>query len=228
MSGYSWSLKMKRKELEDVYDDFSDFSLSSPARKIRRLDADLPPIMEEEDQLGIPVDIEMPTVSRQIIEQEPLNEERALVLYKPVNTSPLQLSDLSITVNGDLFPGLKNGSFWSGYSGLFKTGENQTEPMGKNAGTNNCLAVVPWVSNKLPSAPGTDSGAVTELSEPMEAEDVEVMEIEDDSNKMTSEEQAGNTNAWGVAEGLQQWQQQHCMTPQLPPSTATPPVMWSW
>lgn len=31
------SLKMKRKELEEVNDDFSDFSLSSPARKIRRL-----------------------------------------------------------------------------------------------------------------------------------------------------------------------------------------------
>lgn len=29
--------KLKRKDLEDVNDDFSDFSLSSPARKIRRL-----------------------------------------------------------------------------------------------------------------------------------------------------------------------------------------------
>lgn len=37
--GYLQSIKMKRKELEldDVSDDFSDFSLSSPARKIRRL-----------------------------------------------------------------------------------------------------------------------------------------------------------------------------------------------
>lgn len=29
--------KMKRKDLDQVNDDFSDFSLSSPARKIRRL-----------------------------------------------------------------------------------------------------------------------------------------------------------------------------------------------
>lgn len=32
-----YTLKMKRKDLEDVNDEFSDFSLSSPARKIRRL-----------------------------------------------------------------------------------------------------------------------------------------------------------------------------------------------
>lgn len=46
------TMKKKRKEVEEldqVNDDFSDFSLSSPARKIRRLDAHLPPIMEEEE-----------------------------------------------------------------------------------------------------------------------------------------------------------------------------------
>lgn len=36
MAGYL-SMKMKRKDLEEVNDEFSDFSLSSPARKIRRL-----------------------------------------------------------------------------------------------------------------------------------------------------------------------------------------------
>lgn len=41
--------KMKRKDLDQVSDDFSDFSLSSPARKIRRLDAELPPIMEDDE-----------------------------------------------------------------------------------------------------------------------------------------------------------------------------------
>ena len=37
MASYLSLKKMKRKELEEVSDDFSDFSLSSPARKIRRL-----------------------------------------------------------------------------------------------------------------------------------------------------------------------------------------------
>lgn len=36
MDGY-YPLKMKRKDLEQVSDEFSDFSLSAPARKIRRL-----------------------------------------------------------------------------------------------------------------------------------------------------------------------------------------------
>lgn len=36
MTGF-WHGKLKRKDLEDVYDDFAEFSLSSPARKIRRL-----------------------------------------------------------------------------------------------------------------------------------------------------------------------------------------------
>lgn len=30
-------MKMKRKDLDQINDEFSDFSLSSPARKIRRL-----------------------------------------------------------------------------------------------------------------------------------------------------------------------------------------------
>ena len=37
MEPYNRFSKMKRKELADVSDEFSDFSLSSPARKIRRL-----------------------------------------------------------------------------------------------------------------------------------------------------------------------------------------------
>lgn len=32
-----WHGKLKRRDLEEVYDDFAEFSLSSPARKIRRL-----------------------------------------------------------------------------------------------------------------------------------------------------------------------------------------------
>ncbi|RRT46139.1 hypothetical protein B296_00022640 [Ensete ventricosum] len=36
MTGF-WHGKLKRKDLEEVYDDFAEFSLSSPARKIRRL-----------------------------------------------------------------------------------------------------------------------------------------------------------------------------------------------
>lgn len=35
--GFNSVLKMKRKDIDEVNDEFCDFSLSSPARKIRRL-----------------------------------------------------------------------------------------------------------------------------------------------------------------------------------------------
>lgn len=41
---YNFPKMMKRKEIDDVNDDFSDFSLSSPARKIRRL-VNIPPCL---------------------------------------------------------------------------------------------------------------------------------------------------------------------------------------
>ncbi|KAE8657966.1 hypothetical protein F3Y22_tig00116976pilonHSYRG00207 [Hibiscus syriacus] len=60
--------KFKRKNIDQVNDDFSDFSLSSPATKIRRLDADLPPIIEEDSF--------------------PENHERAIVLFYPKFQGP--------------------------------------------------------------------------------------------------------------------------------------------
>ncbi|RRT49146.1 hypothetical protein BHE74_00047398 [Ensete ventricosum] len=46
--------RAKRKESEEVYDDFSYFSLSSPATKIRRLDADILPMIEENEATAMP------------------------------------------------------------------------------------------------------------------------------------------------------------------------------
>ncbi|PIA43934.1 hypothetical protein AQUCO_01800171v1 [Aquilegia coerulea] len=226
-------MKVKRKDLDEVSEDFSDFSLSSPARKIRRLDAELAPIMEViEEEPIMDMGFNPPTIQVQPVEEtEPStifrmpaeseqtfnNDERALVLYKPVNATCWQSPDVSITVNQDLIPGFKNGLFWSGPSDFLRSVEDQTDFKDKKDGTNDCLAVVPWVSNQLPSASGVDGPAVTELSEPMETEDVEgaTMEIEEGMDTRSYE-------------GLQQWQQQHCMTPQVPPSAAATPIMWSW
>ncbi|KAK6126634.1 hypothetical protein DH2020_039620 [Rehmannia glutinosa] len=95
MDGY-FSLKLKRKDLEDVNDDFSDFSLSSPARKIRRLDAELPPIIEEEE-CETPIAFEHTMLHEQSFVNDssggikieelpnvPSNEEKAIVLFKPL------------------------------------------------------------------------------------------------------------------------------------------------
>lgn len=233
MAGFL-SVKMKRKDLEEVNDDFSEFSLSSPARKIRRLDAELPPIMEEEEpaisivcdqQLVAPVEEPVPST---------LNEERALVLYKPVNAQLLQSSsssNLSLRVNTDLIPGLKNQVIWQGCANampeLMRDGDNEV------ATTASCLAVVPWVPSQYQHQVGTTlgtgvSGMGTGLSEPMEAEatDVSLMEVEEENVPVVVDGLRKAPTGMGEGEGLQQWQQ-HCMTPQLPQNASTP-IMWSW
>ncbi|XP_017700290.2 uncharacterized protein LOC103715535 isoform X1 [Phoenix dactylifera] len=232
--------KMKRKDLEEVYGDFSEFSLSSPARKIRRLDAELPPIMEEEDsavpvvfefeQQQLPRDLmsgssSMPESGSTMTDAVPvpaLNEERSLVLYKPVDAqllwSPAQ-SNVSFRVSSDLIHGLKNQAFQSG---------NQMRVEDKSAVSSNCLAVVPWVPNKG-SVVATGSGDPIEVQskvsqEPMEAEQIESVSMEVEEERDQAEQASIDGGAGG--EGFHQWQQ-HCMTPQLPPNPSTP-VMWSW
>ncbi|KAK9097572.1 hypothetical protein Sjap_023069 [Stephania japonica] len=231
------SMKMKRKDLEEVVDDFTDFYLTSPARKIRRLDAELPPIMEE-DEPGIPIG------SRRSVQEEqqwsaplmedairvtpvtPVNEERALVLYKPVNSIPAEPSTSSsnyvITLNSDFIPGLKEHAFWSGdmnFPGTVDITEHNEE---ENTHARNNLAIIPWTGHQFPTS-STMEATPSETTEPMEADEMMVdgtMDIEVDDRVQTP--------GFGEGEGLQKWQQPHCMmTRQLPQNTSTP-IMWSW
>ncbi|XP_058068426.1 uncharacterized protein LOC131217506 [Magnolia sinica] len=243
MAGFL-SMKMKRKDLEDVYDEFSEFSLSSPARKIRRLDADLPPIMEEEPAIppvfGQPSPDEHLNVStgqlgaamEEAAPSLPLNEERALVLYKPVNMPFLQSSsssNISLKVNTELIPGFKNHHqhFWLGHPNIITEVEDDEASMDENlASTNHCLAVVPWVPSQLHA----DHLEINGLSEPMDTEEAGAvtMEVEEEnpSTSVGGQEEARVPAGMGGGDGLQQWQQ-HCLTPQIPQSTSTP-IMWSW
>lgn len=94
---------------------------------------------------------------------------------------------------------------------------------------NGCLAVVPWVPSQLPPASATEVSQ-TDAPEPMEeAEEVEAaMDIEE--TESASIEQ-GHTSVHDVysgiagSDGLHQWQQQHCMIPQIPQNTSTP-ITW--
>eukprot|EP00262_Sarcandra_glabra_P000563 TRINITY_DN1066_c0_g1_i1.p1 TRINITY_DN1066_c0_g1~~TRINITY_DN1066_c0_g1_i1.p1 ORF type:complete len:251 (-),score=62.44 TRINITY_DN1066_c0_g1_i1:223-975(-) len=250
MAGFP-SMKMKRKDLEEVNDDFSDFSLSSPARKIRRLDAELPPIMEEEEP-GIPLVFEqhVPEISLQNSAQQsidvmteamtslPLNEERALVLYKPVHTPLLQVqslpsSNLSFTVNSNLVPGFKSEFFWSGHQNMLMEMEKEAASINKRPTvTDNCLAVVPWAPSQLPFHQGNEVSAAVGigLSDPMESKEGEAfMEIEEENADIAQgKEQATVFGGKGENEGLHQWQQQHCMTTPLSQNASSNAIMWSW
>ncbi|OWM86910.1 uncharacterized protein LOC116189383 [Punica granatum] len=227
--------KMKRKDLDQVSDDFSDFSLSSPARKIRRLDAELPPIMEDEEP-GNFMSFEQPSPTLQgaraspIIEElppssAPVNEERAIVLFKPVNSPILQhqsSSTLSVSVDPDLISEFKNRKLWASLSGNAKSSEDDAKAADKSS--NKCMAVVPWYPAQFTPIPEPQ----VEAAEEMEAEEMgeATMEIEDSSTAAPVEELPSPYGEMrgGDASSLPQWQ--HCMTPQFPPTTTSSPIVW--
>ncbi|XP_022933859.1 uncharacterized protein LOC111441147 [Cucurbita moschata] len=241
-------MKMKRKDLDQFNDEFSDFSLSSPAWKIRRLDVGLPPIIEEEppeisglnEERMMPVNYvaggnglrieELPDASSVAaasacaMEDRPLcdNQERAIVLFKPVNTSFLQSSPLSVSVDSDIISGFKSDILRENrYDGRLKFGEDDDE-MGTE---NKNLAVVPWVPRL--QVPASTNMLVQQEEAPqlMEAEEVgeATMDIEDDN--LSSQQHPYGYGGMDGANAIHQWHQQHCMIPQLPQQTSSP-ITW--
>uniref|UniRef100_A0A0A9CSK3 Uncharacterized protein n=1 Tax=Arundo donax TaxID=35708 RepID=A0A0A9CSK3_ARUDO len=220
----------KRKELEEVVDGLSGFSLSGPAAKSRRLDRELPPIMEEEapassmpfqhEMLGEDINsgVNMPSVE-DMMEGAMLphvsSENMALVLYKPVDNPVLfgpGISSSSFIVSSDLIRGLKNHAFNQG---------NYHELEDKSPERSNSLALVPWAPPQLAIKSDwvTSELKTTQHFEmPMEADEAEVTSMD--------VEEVPEATAMGFdGDNLHQWQQ-HCTTP---PSLPNPSdhVMWS-
>lgn len=217
--------KMKRKGYDEVYEDFSDLSLCGPATKIRRLDAELPPIIEErcpirgsviEPQfLNGDIDDLVPDVASVMKKADfppTLNEERALVLYKPVHSQYAS----SLKMDPELLIGLKNPAFWSGYQNLVEEDFVEEQP----SSSINSLAVVPWVPSQF-SAPGLE--VATSESETIE----EVMEVGADDESMEIDGNHEQLVDTGVGAGsFHQWQQ-HCLIPEHSHLASTP-VLGSW
>ncbi|KAL0337148.1 UNVERIFIED_CONTAM: hypothetical protein Scaly_1989900 [Sesamum calycinum] len=226
MEGYL-PLKLKRKDLEDVNDDFSDFSLSSPARKIRRLvrfslfflkDAELPPIIEEEDV--IPFEHSLPQeqgfgsnsprgLKIEELPPEPSNEERAIVLFKPMNTSPLLQtpSNFTVSVNPHLISGFKNQLLWSSQSNSWRLADDEAVENNKSGSSNGCLAVVPWVPSQFSSAPGAGLPPEIDSPEMMDAQEVEEskMDIEDGNVDQRTANDAGGISVKASGDGSSEW-----------------------
>ncbi|XWS52295.1 hypothetical protein CRYUN_Cryun11dG0056000 [Craigia yunnanensis] len=197
--------KLKRKDIDQVNDDFSNFSLSSPATKIRRLDADLPPIIEEEESF-------------------PENQEKAIVLFNPILLHNPHLlrspSTLSISLSSDLISGFKNQFLQASDMKFAGFDEAKTEQSKK--ATEGCLAVVPWVPSQIPSVESRDGEL--EVPELMEADEMDVEENNSDNARM---EQGHGYEFGGLKqnEGLHHWPQQHCMMPQ-PSQNSFTPITW--
>ncbi|KAL8222943.1 hypothetical protein R6Q57_020342 [Mikania cordata] len=197
--------KLKRKDLEQVNDDFCDFSLSSPARKIRRLDAELPPIIEEEEMVN-PVIVGQPEAA-EAVDDMIVNEERAIVLYDPMNNIPLlQLkSPISVSVNSNFLSGFTNRVLWSNQSHVLESLNGMKEKQDEQNIINGSLAVVPWVPMH---------------SQPQSMAEVEIPHTEEVSDMMEIEEEDdGHMNEFG---SVKQWQQ-HCMIPH----NLSTPIAWS-
>ncbi|KAK9192784.1 hypothetical protein WN944_003477 [Citrus x changshan-huyou] len=213
---------MKRKEfdVDDVSDELHDFSLTSPARKIRRLNAQLPPIMEEEREqeiLPVPVAVES--------SDSDADKAKAIVLYKP----PFQTqSSPNLSVSLDLVSGFKNQFLRTSQSGNVKLDEDEELPEKNDALKNSSLAVVPWVPSQFQLLPtsGMDTPQ-TQATELMEADDMgeATMDIEENNNPSIGQGNAYEFGGIRENDGLNQWQQQHCMIPQLPQTTSTP-ITW--
>ncbi|CAH8363214.1 unnamed protein product [Eruca vesicaria subsp. sativa] len=203
MAGYDCvPMKMKRKEIDRVNDDFSDFSLSSPAKKIRRLDLDLPPIKEEE------------VVMEEHVSPPPENEERAIVLFKPPTPHHHQPH---LFVDRSLISGLKNRFL------------HDVAEADEDYKTNKQQAVVPWNPSHFQFLEST--GTVQEPTKPeiVELDGDDVMMEEAD---MDVEEKENSSITTSTSVSLHQWQQpqqqqqlHHCMIPQLPQTNSTP-ISW--
>ncbi|XWS73293.1 hypothetical protein CRYUN_Cryun02cG0115800 [Craigia yunnanensis] len=203
--------KLKRKDIDQVNDDLSDFSLSSPATKIRRLDADLPPIMEEEECF-------------------PENHERAIVLFNPLLhhnnnfITPLlrSPSTLFVSLNSGLISGFKNQFLRE--SDMKSADYDGPKSHQSNKATEGCLAVVPWVPSQIPSLESSDGEL--EVPESMEADEMDVEES--NSNNIRMEQEHGyEFGGLKPSEALHHhWTQQNCTIPQPPQSPFTP-ITWS-
>ncbi|CAL5215029.1 unnamed protein product [Lathyrus oleraceus] len=197
--------------VDQISHDFSDFSLSSPATKIRRLDAELTPIVEEE-------------------ENEPLtlpNDERAIVLFKPsLHSSP----SFSLTLNSDFISQIKNNQVsWSKQCDDYH--DNLIE---QNDNNDRRLAIVPWVpqssSGSSSHAFDDDDNNNTNTIELME-DDVMGQEREDEDEgammDVEEEQQQDNKSSSFNYPTMVEGFQQHCLFPQIIPQNTSSHITWT-
>ncbi|KAG6414254.1 hypothetical protein SASPL_126972 [Salvia splendens] len=207
---------MKRKDFEDVDDDVSDFIFSSPATKIRRLDAELPPmvIVEEPEVVGPSPEQSCSGVT---IEELP-NSERAIVLFHPTITTPNPImhspSNFSVSLDPRFIAGWKDQVLRSSTGNSWKLASDEAATEDDNSSPGNgCQAVVPWFPPQFSSSGGGGSETVDD-----EAMGVASMDIEDSSSI-----QQRSSGSVAVSQGLPQWQ--HCTILQ-PPQNTTTPIVW--
>ncbi|KAI3803204.1 hypothetical protein L1987_31353 [Smallanthus sonchifolius] len=221
---------MKRKDADEVNHDFFDFTLSSPALKIRRLDAEFAPVIDEQEtlnsmELGQSMPLQdnfmeqsmesSPIANDELRSSVPVNEERAIVLFNPMNNTRSLQSPISfsISADSDFLSRFKNPVIWSNGLDAPKSLADETQKQDDNPGMiNGCLAVVPWVPRHSQHPPALEVEAPDAQTSDMM--DSDAMDVEDNYNTQQMPQHHHVTTS--VTQDWNQWQQ-HCMI-QPPPS----------
>ncbi|XP_074280882.1 uncharacterized protein LOC141605866 [Silene latifolia] len=235
--GINSMMKLKRKEIDHGVDH--DFPLSSPAHKIRRLDAELSPIVEEvnEDlsmryEEAIPENVILNGVGNQVKMRDleelpdsiPENQERAIVLFKPIN-NPVPCTLTHFSVDPNFIATFKGKALWGVNRNADERIEKQEDSTNGDNGES-CRAVVPWAPSYKPNLKHQLLGSQMKVSEldSMNEEEPEAtsMEIEDTSGPEVNDYNRVLRPTEGISS---QWWQPHCMFPQ-PLQNTTTPLVW--
>jgi len=243
-------LKRKGEEAPQPWLDVDGVPI--PATKIRRLDADVPPVGSG---MGVPLaepgvsvapqpfvagDLRMsgdvaPPAAAIAVAAPAVNEERAIVVYQPAEAErnlldgPLR-PGASLRVSLDWIHGLKNTMLQeaSNHRALF-------EEMAARDGNLN-LAMVPWAPPKVDAhAASSSTAAVVEMVDADQDGDGASMEVEHDVEGQATPPAGGALQVEAFNHHYQQqhqWPAQHCVaSPQLQLPAASyqaSPVTWSW
>lgn len=225
---------MKRKESEapELWMDDGGgppgFPVSSRATKIRRLDAEVPPVAPG---AGVPqpqpvaaLDVEEVPMCGDVVVPVDVapaaNDERAIVLYRPAEAArnlllgPLR-PGVPLRVSSDWIHGLKNTM-------LQEASSHRALYEGLAGDESSNLAMVPWAASHSQAA-STDAT----VTGTMDAEDSEGTSMEVEQDRADQLSTAGPAQGEELHRG--QWPQ-HCMVQQpLPAASYQPsPVTWSW
>ncbi|CAN6174850.1 unnamed protein product, partial [Urochloa humidicola] len=230
---------LKRKGAEAPQPWLDVDGVSVPATKIRRLDAEVPPV---EHAVGAPLlqpgasvapqPVQMsgdvaPPVAAVSVAVPAVNDERAIVVYQPAEAArnllegPLR-PGASLRVSPDWIHGLRSTMLQeaSNHRALFE------ELAGRDENLN--LAMVPWAPAQVHAR--AFSSSAEEMVDADQDGDGSSMEVEHQPTPPAGVALQGE--AFQHQHHHQQWPLQHCVAPQqlqLPASSYQPsPVTWSW
>ncbi|KAG2644345.1 protein transport protein SEC31-like isoform X2 [Panicum virgatum] len=227
---------LKRKGAEGPQPWLDVDGVPAPATKIRRLDAEVPPVEAAVSAPLVEPGASVPFVAEGVlmsgdVAPPAVNDERAIVVYQPAEAArsllqgPLRPAP-SLHVSPDWIHGLRSTMLQeaSNYRALLEELAARDENLN--------LAVVPWAPAQVHAHAASRSAATAdEMVDADQDGDGASMEVEHQPTPPAASV-ALQGEAFHHHQQQQQWPPQHCVAPQqvqLPAASYQPsPVTWSW